>query len=107
MKIYKTGYFSGAEVIRIYDSPIGRKSKRQQKYNTYCFKAFSSERQPSYKGKGFSERIFTIKCSPGSPLYDISEIVNYAGDPKHIKLLREMNDLRKLLLVYRIIHYDN
>lgn len=60
MKTCKTGYVSGAQVTRIYDTPSGRKSKTQQKYNTYCFKAFSSERQPGYRGKGFSGRIFTI-----------------------------------------------
>ena len=107
MRIYKAGYVSGAKVTRIYDTPNGAKSKRQQRYNTYCFKAFSSERQPSYKGRGFAERIFTIKCSPGNPLYDISEVINDAGDQKHRKLFREMDDLRKLLLVYRIIHYDD
>jgi hypothetical protein len=108
MKIYKTGYVSGAKVTRMYDSPNGNnKGKGQQRYNTFCFKAFSSERQPSYKAKGFSERIFTIKCSPGNPLNDISEVVNDAGDSKHKKLFREIDDLRKLLLVYRIIHYDD
>jgi hypothetical protein len=108
MKIYKTGYVSGAQVTRIYDSPNGNNiGKGQQRYNTYCFKAFSSERQPSYKAKGFSERIFTIKCSPGSPPYDISEVINDAGDLTHKKLFREINDLRNLLLVYRILHYDD
>ena len=33
--------------------------------------------------------------------------MNDAGDPKYKKLFREMDDLRKLLLVYRIIHYDD
>ena len=85
----------------------GNKGKAQQRYNTFCFKAFSSEQQPNYKAKGFSERIFTIKCSPGNPQYDISEVINDAGDSEHKKLSREIDDLRKLLLVYRIIHYDD
>jgi hypothetical protein len=107
IKIYKAGYVSGAQVTRMYESPNGRKTNGQQKYYTYCFKAFSSEKQPTYKAKGFSERIFTIKCSPGNPLYDISEVINDAGDPAYKKLFREMDDLRKLLLVYRMIHYDD
>jgi len=90
MKIYKTGYVSGAQVTRIYDnSNNGTKGKGQQRYNTFCFKAFSSEQQPNYKAKGFSERIFTIKCSPGSPPYDISEVMNDTGDPKYKKLFRD------------------
>lgn len=109
MKIYKSGYVSGAQVTRMYDSTNTGKNntKRQQKYNTFCFKAFSAERQPNYKAKGFAERIFTVKCSPGSPQYDISEIINDAGDKEHQKLYREIEDLRKLLLVYRILHYDD
>ncbi len=106
MRIYKAGYVAGAKVTRMYETQNGAKSKRQQRYNTYCFKAFSSERQPAYKGRGFAERLFTVKCSPGNPSYDISEVTNDAGDQKHTKLFREIEDLRKLLLVYRIIHYD-
>jgi hypothetical protein len=105
MRIYKTGYVSGAQVTRMYES--SNKGKAQQRYNTFCFKAFSSEQQPRYKGRGFAERIFTIKCSPGSPQYDISEVVNDAGDLEHKKLYREIEDLRKLLLVYRMIHYND
>ena len=108
MRIYKTGYVSGAQVTRMYDNANnGTKGKGQQRYNTFCFKAFSSEQQPSYKAKGFSERIFTIKCSPGNPQYDISEVINDAGDLKHKKLFKEIDDLRKLLLIYRILHYND
>jgi hypothetical protein len=60
-----------------------------------------------YQLVSISERIFTMKCSPGSPQYDISEVVNDAGDPQHKKLYREIDDLQKLLLIYRIIHYDD
>ena len=107
MRIYKTGYVSGAQVTRMYDSSSSNKGKAQQRYNTFCFKAFSSEQQPNYKAKGFSERIFTIKCSPGNPQYDISEVINDAGDLEHKKLSREIDDLRKLLLVYRLLYYDD
>jgi hypothetical protein len=110
MKIYKSGYVSGAQVTRMYDTNTAGKNtttKRQQKYNTFCFKAFSAEKQPNDKAKGFSERIFPIKCTPGTPSYDISEITNDAGDVEHKKLYREIEDLRKHLLVYRILHYDD
>jgi hypothetical protein len=108
MRIYKTGYVSGAQVTRLYESSNNTsKGKGQQKFNTFCFKAFSSEQQPNYKAKGFAERIFTIKCSPGTPQYDISEVTNDAGDTSYQKLYREIEDLRKLLLVYRILHYDD
>ncbi len=108
MRIYKGGYVSGTQVTRIYESPDNSKSaKRQQRYFTYCFKAFSSEKYPSYyKAKGFNERLLTINCSPGNPQYDITEILNDSGDIKYKKLHNELIDLRKLLLIFRIQNYN-
>lgn len=108
MKIYKAGYISGTKVTRIYESSNSNKSsKRPQRYFTFSFKAFSSEKYPSFfKAKGFNERLLTIKCSPGNPQYDITEVINDAGDPKYKKLYNELKDLRKLLLIFRILNYD-
>jgi len=88
------GIALGAQVTRIYDSSSdgNNKGKGQQRYNTFCFKAFSSEQQSSYKAKGFSERLFTIKCSPGSPQHDISEVINDAGDPVSIFMARKISN---------------
>lgn len=60
-----------------------------------------------FKSKGFIDRLLTIPCSPGNPQYDITEVVNDAGDPKYKKLYNELVDLRKLLLVFRILNYDS
>jgi hypothetical protein len=108
MKIYKGGYVSGTKVTRIYDLSNGNNSsKRQQRYFTFSFKAFSSEKYPAFfKAKGFNERILTVNCSPGTPQYDITEVFNDAGDPKYKKLHNELEDLRKLLLMYRVLNYD-
>jgi hypothetical protein len=108
MRIYKGGYVSGTQVTRIYESPDSNKSaKRQQRYFTYCFKAFSSEKYPTfYKAKGFNERLLTINCSPGNPQFDITEILNDSGDAKYKKLHNELIDLTKLLLVFRIQNYN-
>ena len=105
MKIYKAGYMTGTKVSRNDDTSSGRRS---QGYWTYCFKAFTSEKQPdSIKGKGFNERTFVIKCSAGSPEYDISEVVNPAGDETYKSFLDELIDKRKLLLIYRLLHYND
>ncbi|KAA2283745.1 hypothetical protein [Candidatus Nitrosocosmicus sp. SS] len=109
MKIYKSGYTRGSKVTRMYDSSASgvNKSKPQKRFNTYSFKAYTSERQPGfYKAKGFVERIFPIQCTAGNPLFDILEVVNDAGDKKYKKLIRELEDLRKLLLIFRVMHYD-
>jgi hypothetical protein len=66
MTIYKGGYHPGVKVARNDDTSSGRKS---QGFYTYCFKAFTSEKQPdSIKAKGFNERVFVIKCQKGFPI---------------------------------------
>ncbi|MGA9151627.1 MAG: hypothetical protein WBZ36_13700 [Candidatus Nitrosopolaris sp.] len=105
MKIYKAGYTTGTKVSRNDDTTSGRRS---QGYYTYCFKAFTSEKQPdSFKAKGFNERTFVLKCSKGTPEYDITEIVTSGGDEGFESLLNELIDMRKLLLVYRLEHYGD
>ena len=105
MTIYKGGYHSGVKVARNDDTSSGRKS---QGFYTYSFKAFTSEKQPdSIKAKGFNERVFVIKCSAGDPDYDINEVVSPAGDEDYKSLLDELADIRKLLLAYRLLHYND
>jgi hypothetical protein len=107
MRDYKVGYKTGTKISRMYDSSSNN-VKTQKGYFTYCFKAFSAEKQPrNSKSKGFVERLLTLKCSPGNPLYDISEVVNDAGDDNYNELLKELNDTRKLLLVYRLLHHEH
>ena len=103
MKIYKVGYQSGTKVSRL-DLSSGRK---QERYWTYCFKAYSAERKPNNtKAKGFMERVFVLPCSTGNPKYDITEIINPAGDKKQAQLLEELNDMRKLLLIFRLVNQN-
>lgn len=103
MKIYKVGYQSGTKVTRM-DLSNGRK---QDSYWTYGFKALSAERQPNNtKAKGLMERVFVLSCSTGNPDYDITEVINPAGDKRQTELLGELNDIRKLLLVFRLVNQD-
>jgi hypothetical protein len=102
MRIYKNGYTTGFPVLRT-DTSFGR---RQQKFNTFCFKAYSAERTPdAQKAKGFIQRIIEINCYAGNPPYDISEIVNPAGDQENQALLDELMEFRNTLLLYRLLHF--
>lgn len=104
MAIYKNGYITGFPVART-DTSFGRK---QIKLNTFCWKAFAAERFPdSLKAKGFNQRIIGLSCVYGFPEHDISEVVNPAGENEHQDLLNELNETRNLLLVYRLLHYNN
>ena len=104
MRIDKNGYTTGYPVLRT-DTSSGRK---QQRYNTFCFKAFGAEKTPdSVRAKGFNQRIVELPCVYGFPEYDISEVINPAGEQKYEELLNELNDTRNLLLVYRLLHFKD
>jgi hypothetical protein len=110
MRIYKVGYKTGTKISRMYDSSSSSSYniKNQKGYYTFDFKAYSAEKQPrNSKSKGFVDRILTLKCSPGNPLYDIAEVVNDAGDENYKELLNELNDTRKLLFLYRLLHHEH
>ena len=110
-KLYKVSYTSGKKVTRMYDNnapvlSVRRKSSRQQGFFLYCFKVFASEKIPDkIKSKGFLERCIILKSVSGNPQFDISEVVNDAGDEQLKKLNDELIGLRKLLLIYRLLHH--
>ena len=102
MRIYKNGYTTGRPVLRT-DTSYGRK---QFKFNTFCFKAFAAEKLPdSVRAKGFNERIIELPCVYGFPQYDISEVINDAGEEEYVGLVNELSIARRILLVYRLLHF--
>jgi hypothetical protein len=104
MRIYKNGYSSGFPVYRT-DTTYGRK---QYRFHTFCIKAFAAERTPdSIKAKGFNQRIIELYCAPGFPQYDISEVINPAGEEEHQNLLTELLETRKNLLIYKLLHFHD
>jgi hypothetical protein len=97
MRIHKNGYTTGFPTART-DLSTGRK---QYKYNTFGFRAFAAEKLPdSVRGRGFNQCIIELQCTFGLPQYS-------AGEVTFQKLLDELNDTRKLLLTYRLIHYHD
>jgi hypothetical protein len=102
MKVYKNGYTTGIPYHRT-DTSVGR---QQLKFNTFCFKAFAAERLPdSVTAKGFNQRIIELPCTYGFPKYDISEVVNPAGEEEYQHLLDELLEVRNKLLIYRLLHF--
>jgi hypothetical protein len=104
MDVMKTGYKSDGRVARI-DTSFGR---LQQFYFTFSLKIFAAERAPdNQRSKGFMDRTFILKCHPGVPKYKIDKVINPAGNINYQRLLDELQSLRKLLLLYRMIHYND
>jgi hypothetical protein len=103
-KIYQGGYTYGAKVPRI-DLSFGR---RQSSYFTFCMKWFSAEKAPdSQKSKGFNERTFFLNCIAGTPKYYLKDVLGDSEDDTLKALRDEIADVRKLLLLYRIYHFND
>jgi hypothetical protein len=102
--MYKSGYTKGLRVPK--NEKVNSDTYEQEGYHTFGFKAFAAEKMPSsHKAKGLKERIVQLKCTYGIPEYDIVEIINNADDPIYKALLKELNDLKNRLLIYRLLHY--
>jgi hypothetical protein len=115
-KMYQVSYRTGTHVTRMYESNFNnnspgnsaRKSSRQQQFFLYCFKMFATEKLPhKVKSKGFLERLIPLKVVPGNPLYDIAEVIDNSGDKKLHELNQELEDTRKLLFIYRLLHHKD
>jgi hypothetical protein len=52
------------------------------------------------KAKGFIQRLIEIHCFANDTPYDISEVVNTAGDQENEELLDELLGFRNTLLIY-------
>jgi hypothetical protein len=93
IKIYKSGNSRNGKVIRILQTPNGRKLLS---YPTYCFKIITGEQTPTVKG--LNERILNIPSSKGKPSkhwYD--------------RTTDDTNEIKKLkwdLLKWRMANYD-
>jgi hypothetical protein len=57
------------------------------------------------KANGFNQRIIELQCTTGFPEYNIKEVISPAGDQTYEKLLAELEHVRKILLMYRLLHY--
>jgi hypothetical protein len=100
MGILKDGYQIKRKVPRM-DSD----NKRPEWYYPFCMKIIICENSPSdYKAKGLMDRSFKLKTYKGSAQYDVKEIRNPQGNKLRESLLHEIEDLRKLLLAFKLIH---
>ncbi len=103
MSIFKSGYTKGKKVPRV---DVDR--EEQNAYCTYGFKAYAGEElSDSRKAIAFNTRCIPLKCTPGVPELDITEILNPAGDDEDQKELVELMDLRNLLLAFRLLHFHD
>jgi len=100
MSTLKVGYQPNARVPR-----MNNDSTKMEFFYPFCFKIMISEKSPNEDmARGVLDRSFKIKSYKGFPALNIKEIRNPQGNTERQKRLDEMNDLRKLLLAYRLLH---
>ena len=104
MAILKEGYAIGGKVPK-----INMNTNKQEWFFSYCFKIRIAEDPLSPSAaRGLIDRMFVIRAIKGKPKCDIKEVLHPANRDKALeKLHNELRDLRKLLLVYRLIHFDD
>jgi hypothetical protein len=103
MGILKAGYNITGRVPRI--NPF---TNMPEYFFAYGLKVIIAEKSPDlWKAKGVMDRTFVLHCYRGQPEYDIKEILIPAGNKRRQRLLEELLHLRKLLLVHRLVHFDD
>jgi hypothetical protein len=104
LSILKEGYTILGKV-----SKINKNTEKQEFFFSYCFKIRIAEEpmRPSF-AKGVIDRSFTIKAIKGIPTYDIKEVLHPAARNERLEKLHDnLRNLRKLLLIYRLVHFDD
>jgi hypothetical protein len=103
LSLLKTGYSPTGKTSKINDY-----SRAPEFFYTYCFKMIISERMPNLReARGVVDRSFSFTTYKGLPKYDIKETLEPHGNKIRQERLDALNDFRKLMLVYRLIHFKD
>jgi hypothetical protein len=104
LSILKTGYTQLGRV-----SKVNMNTLKQEFFYSYCFKIrIGEESLRTSVAAGVVDRSFQFKPVKGKPLYDIKEVLQPAIRNASLgKLQNDLRSLRKLLLVYRLVHFND
>ncbi len=103
MSILSTGYDYSKKVPK-----TNTNTWKQQFFFTYGLKIIIGENSLNqHKARGVLDRTFQYTTYPGDSQGDIKEVMNPQGDPYRKRELDDLMHFRKLMLVYRLIHYKD
>jgi hypothetical protein len=103
MGILKEGYQPKAKIPR-----MNTDNSKMDFFYPFGIKIMIGEKSPNEDtARGLLDRSFKIKSYKGYPAYDIKEIMNPQGNSERQLLFDEMMDLRKLLLMFRLVHFKD
>lgn len=104
--IYITGYEADGVTSRTVDA--GKPSRHSVDYNTFCLKLVGAEYPPKANERhGLEDRSFQINTHKGVPQYYVKNLLLKKPPMEYKKLLSEIEEFHKLMLIYRMIHSDN
>jgi hypothetical protein len=102
MSILKSGYERGKIITR-----TNNQTGKQEHFHAFGLKIMLAERTPHpTKAKGVLDRTFINSNFKGKPELDIKEIKN-AEHGYQLKVKQELEFLRKTLLIYRLVHFND
>lgn len=111
-RIYKMGYEDTAIIPRTVDA--GSSNRKLRTYNPFGCKIFAGEHPPDSKYLGgFNDRTFRAEVKKGKPTLRIKKIKKEMErpiekqSPNYRAIIEKINFLRKLQLIYRLVHRDN
>jgi hypothetical protein len=109
---YKIGYDETSQVPKNLDGNTS--NRRNEWYLPYDHKILAAEKPPDAKTLGgFNDRTFRVWSLKGKPKYLPKTILHQLKkaedkrNPKYKKIISKMLFLRKLLLIYRILHHED
>jgi hypothetical protein len=89
-------------------SKVNDYSRKSEYFKAYCYKIILAEKMPNLRElKGIVDRSFSETSYRGRPKYDIKETLTPQGNPNRQRRMNILNDFRKLMLIYRLIHFKN
>lgn len=111
-KMYKVGYDINGVVPRTLDGNTSARGNRY--YYAYCHKIFAAENPPESKSlAGLNDRTFRIESIKSNPKFLIKTVLCqmqkpvHKQNPRYKDIISKIIYLRKLLLLYRLLHHDD
>src|SRR5215207_1706926 len=111
-KMYKVGYDKVGMVHRTLDGNTSSRNNRW--YYAFCFKIFAAENPLESKSlAGLNDRMFRLESIKSRPKFLIKTVLDQMQKPedkqkpKSKDIISKINYLRKLLLIYRLLHHDD
>jgi hypothetical protein len=103
MALLKNGYDHDKKVFK-----TNTNIWKQEFFWTFGKKVMIGERSPNEDfARGVLDRTFSITSYAGNPKADIKETLRHQGDPQRLRQYNKIIGFRKLMLVYRLIHFND